>query len=77
MVPLLLMLTTARGSTYYAFIAPVRGDVPSAPAARCVDTDKLAAADGWLKNNIDPLIKPRWPTAFSLLCSMNRWTWIL
>jgi phosphatidylinositol-3-phosphatase len=44
----------------FAFIAPNAEDdghdCPTGGSA-CLDTDKLAAADNWLKNNIDPLIK--------------------
>jgi phosphatidylinositol-3-phosphatase len=43
----------------FAFIAPnTRDDAHDCPtgAATCADTDKLAAADTWLKTNIDPLI---------------------
>jgi phosphatidylinositol-3-phosphatase len=43
----------------FAFIAPnSRNDAHDCPtgAATCADTDKLAAADAWLKANIDPLI---------------------
>ncbi|HEU4416073.1 MAG TPA: alkaline phosphatase family protein, partial [Candidatus Angelobacter sp.] len=43
----------------YAFIAPnAEDDAHDCPggAPVCLDTDKLAAADTWLKNNIDPLI---------------------
>lgn len=44
----------------YAFIAPnAEDDAHDCPGGGsvCLDTDKLAAADTWLKNNIDPLIK--------------------
>jgi phosphatidylinositol-3-phosphatase len=44
----------------FAFIAPnAEDDGHDCPAggSACLDTDKLAAADNWLKNNIDPLIK--------------------
>ena len=44
----------------FAFIAPnAEDDAHDCPtgAPICLDTDKLAAADNWLKNNIDPLIK--------------------
>lgn len=43
----------------FVYIAPNSGnDAHDCPgeAASCADTDKLAAADTWLKNNIDPLI---------------------
>ena len=44
----------------FAFIAPNAEDdghdCPTGGSA-CLDTDKLTAADNWLKNNIDPLIK--------------------
>jgi len=43
----------------FAFISPnSRDDAHDCPtgAATCADTDKLAAADTWLKTNIDPLI---------------------
>lgn len=43
----------------FAFISPnARDDAHDCPtgAATCADTDKLAAADTWLKTNIDPLI---------------------
>jgi phosphatidylinositol-3-phosphatase len=44
----------------FAFIAPNAEDdghdCPTGGSA-CLDTDKLTAADDWLKNNIDPLIK--------------------
>ena len=43
----------------YAFIAPnAEDDAHDCPggAASCTDDQKLAAADIWLKNNIDPLI---------------------
>jgi phosphatidylinositol-3-phosphatase len=43
----------------FVFIAPNNEnnahDCPGG-AASCADTDKLAAADAWLRNNIDPLI---------------------
>jgi hypothetical protein len=44
----------------FAFIAPnAEDDAHDCPTggSACLDTDKLAAADNWLKNNIDPLIK--------------------
>jgi len=44
----------------FAFIAPnAEDDAHDCPGggSLCLDTDKLAAADTWLKNNIDPLIK--------------------
>ncbi|MGC2696994.1 MAG: alkaline phosphatase family protein [Candidatus Angelobacter sp.] len=46
----------------YAFIAPnAEDDAHDCPApaggSLCLDSAKLAAADAWLKNNIDPLIK--------------------
>ena len=44
----------------FAFIAPnAEDDAHDCPTGGsvCLDTDKLAAADNWLKNNIDPLIK--------------------
>lgn len=44
----------------FAFIAPnAEDDAHDCPAGGsvCLDTDKLTAADNWLKNNIDPLIK--------------------
>ncbi len=44
----------------YAFIAPnAEDDVHDCPGggSNCTDDQKLAAADTWLKNNIDPLIK--------------------
>jgi acid phosphatase len=44
----------------FAFIAPnAENDAHDCPGggSLCLDTDKLAAADTWLKNNIDPLIK--------------------
>jgi acid phosphatase len=43
----------------FAFIAPnSRNDAHDCPtgAVTCADTDKLAAADTWLRTNIDPLI---------------------
>jgi len=43
----------------FAFIAPnSRNDAHDCPtgAVTCADTDKLAAADAWLRTNIDPLI---------------------
>ncbi len=43
----------------YAFIAPnAEDDAHDCPGGgtTCTDDQKLAAADGWLKNNIDPLI---------------------
>jgi len=43
----------------YAFIAPnAEDDAHDCPASipNCTDDQKLAAADTWLKNNIDPLI---------------------
>jgi len=43
----------------YAFIAPnAEHDAHDCPSGGsvCLDTDKLAAADAWLKSNIDPLI---------------------
>ena len=44
----------------YAFIAPnAEDDAHDCPTGGsvCPDSDKLTAADNWLKNNIDPLIK--------------------
>jgi hypothetical protein len=44
----------------FAFIAPnAEDDAHDCPTGGsvCLDTDKLTAADNWLKNNIDPLIK--------------------
>jgi acid phosphatase len=44
----------------FGFIAPnAEHDAHDCPTggSACLDTDKLAAADNWLKNNIDPLIK--------------------
>lgn len=44
----------------FAFIAPnAEDDAHDCPTGGsvCLDMDKLAAADNWLKNNIDPLIK--------------------
>jgi len=44
----------------FAFIAPnAEDDAHDCPTggSACLDTDKLAAADNWLKTNIDPLIK--------------------
>jgi hypothetical protein len=44
----------------FAFIAPnAEDDAHDCPTggSTCLDTDKLTAADNWLKNNIDPLIK--------------------
>lgn len=44
----------------FAFIAPnAEDDAHDCPTggSACLDTDKLTAADNWLKNNIDPLIK--------------------
>jgi acid phosphatase len=44
----------------FAFIAPnAEDDAHDCPTggSACLDTDKLAAADNWLKINIDPLIK--------------------
>jgi acid phosphatase len=44
----------------FAFIAPnAEHDAHDCPTggSACLDTDKLAAADNWLKTNIDPLIK--------------------
>jgi len=44
----------------FAFLAPnIQNDAHDCPAgmATCTDADKLAAADAWLKNNIDPIIK--------------------
>ena len=43
----------------FAFIAPnAEDDAHDCPTggSACLDTDKLTAADNWLKNNIDPLI---------------------
>ena len=43
----------------FVYIAPdSENDAHDCPgeAASCADTDKLAAADTWLRNNIDPLI---------------------
>jgi phosphatidylinositol-3-phosphatase len=51
---------TAGALPNFAFIAPnAEDDAHDCPAggSACLDTDKLAAADNWLKNNIDPLIK--------------------
>jgi phosphatidylinositol-3-phosphatase len=44
----------------FAFIAPnAEHDAHDCPTggSLCLDSDKLTAADNWLKNNIDPLIK--------------------
>jgi acid phosphatase len=44
----------------FVFIAPnAEDDAHDCPTggSACLDTDKLTAADNWLKNNIDPLIK--------------------
>jgi phosphatidylinositol-3-phosphatase len=44
----------------FAFIAPnAEDDAHDCPTGGsvCLDSDKLMAADNWLKNNIDPLIK--------------------
>ena len=44
----------------FAFLAPnIQNDAHDCPAgmATCTDADKLAAADAWLKNNIDPILK--------------------
>jgi acid phosphatase len=44
----------------FAFIAPnAEHDAHDCPAGGsvCLDSDKLTAADNWLKSNIDPLIK--------------------
>ena len=44
----------------FVYIAPnSQNDAHDCPggAASCADTDRLAAADTWLKNNIDPLIQ--------------------
>jgi hypothetical protein len=44
----------------FAFIAPnAEDDAHDCPTGGsvCLDSDKLTAADNWLKNNIDPLIK--------------------
>jgi hypothetical protein len=44
----------------FAFIAPnAEDDAHDCPTGGsvCLDTDKLTAADNWLKNNIDPSIK--------------------
>jgi len=44
----------------FAFIAPnAEDDAHDCPTGipLCLDSDKLTAADNWLKNNIDPLIK--------------------
>src|SRR5947209_3370097 len=51
---------TARALPNFAFIAPnAEDDAHDCPTggSACLDTDKLAAADNWLKTNIDPLIK--------------------
>src|SRR5215472_16071980 len=43
----------------FAFVSPnVENDAHDCPGGvpACADSDKLAAADSWLKNNIDPLI---------------------
>jgi phosphatidylinositol-3-phosphatase len=44
----------------FGFIAPnAEDDAHDCPTggSACLDTDKLAAADNWLKTNLDPLIK--------------------
>ena len=44
----------------FAFLKPnVQNDGHDCPAGipNCTDADKLAAADNWLKNNVDPVIK--------------------
>ena len=51
---------TAGALPSFGFIAPnAEDDAHDCPTGGsvCLDTDKLAAADNWLKNNIDPLIK--------------------
>ena len=62
----------------FAFIAPnAEDDAHDCPTGvpGCPDSDRLTAADNWLKAHIDPLIhRPRWPTAFSLSLLTKRWT---
>ncbi|HEY4679576.1 MAG TPA: alkaline phosphatase family protein [Candidatus Angelobacter sp.] len=51
---------TAGTAPSFAFIAPnAEDDAHDCPTGGsvCLDSDKLTAADNWLKNNIDPLIK--------------------
>jgi acid phosphatase len=51
---------TAGALPSFGFIAPnAEDDAHDCPTGGsvCLDSDKLTAADNWLKNNIDPLIK--------------------
>jgi len=51
--------TAASAVPNFAYIAPdIENDAHNCPngGVTCADTDKLTAADNWLKNNIDPLI---------------------
>jgi acid phosphatase len=51
---------TAGAVPSFGFIAPnAEDDAHDCPTGGsvCLDSDKLTAADNWLKNNIDPLIK--------------------
>ena len=62
MVPFTQLSSDLSGGTLpnFAFIAPnVEDDAHDCPkgGSVCLDTDKLTAADNWLKANIDPLIK--------------------
>jgi acid phosphatase len=44
----------------FAFLLPnIQNDAHDCPAGipLCTDSDKLAAADAWLKNNVDPIIR--------------------
>jgi acid phosphatase len=51
---------TANALPNFGFIIPdINNDAHDCPGggAACADTDKLTAADNWMKANIDPLIK--------------------
>jgi phosphatidylinositol-3-phosphatase len=62
LVPFTQLATDINAGTVpnFGFIAPnAEDDAHDCPtgAPVCLDSDKLTAADNWLKNNIDPLIK--------------------
>jgi acid phosphatase len=59
-VPYTQLASDLGAAPNYAFITPnAEDDAHDCPGggANCTDDQKLAAADTWLKNNIDPLIK--------------------
>jgi acid phosphatase len=62
LVPLTQLASDVNAGTLpsFAFLLPdIQNDAHDCPAGMtvCTDSDKLAAADNWLKSNIDPIIK--------------------